>query len=117
MNISNPSYLLALIFTLFFNSVLANERLELENAHYHELCNIYKSIVNKPIDLSSKEAQLIESVQNKLPILFNQLYVHISDSDADRRYKLLKQYAKQQNNIIWECEVARKYYATQFGSH
>jgi len=103
--------------TLFSSNVFANEHSKLENSYYHELCNIYKSIINKPIDLPSKEMQLTESVQNKLPTLFNQLYIHIIKTDADSRYKLLKQYAEQQSNVIWECEVARKYYATQFGSH
>ena len=117
MNIFTKACLLPIIFTLFTNNILANENNKIENSHYDELCGIYKNIVNKSVNLSEKEMKLTENVQDKLPALFNQLFVHIIISNADSRYRLIQQYAKQQNNITWECEAARLYYVNEFGTH
>ena len=73
--------------------------------------------MNKSIDLSTKEMEITENVQNKLPKLFNRLFVHVIVTDAADRYALIKQYAKQQDKLIWECEAAHQYYTTAFVAH
>ncbi len=67
-----------------------------------------------PVNLTIKEMNLTENILNKLPTLFNNLFIHIMRSNVDKRYELIKQYAKQQNNFIWECEAARLYYINDF---
>lgn len=57
---------------------------------------------------------LTENVLNKLPTLFNNMFIHINNNYADARYKLIQQYAKQQNQLEWECKAANTYYTTNF---
>lgn len=105
-----------LIGILLSKSVLSGAGDDLSNSDYHKLCGIYGTVVKKSMDLSLKEMEIAESVQNKLPGLFNKLYVYVIWTNAVDRYQLIKDYAEQQNNIIWECEIARTYYASEFGN-
>ncbi len=101
------------ICVLFTNSLYADTN-KILKTDYLKLCNIYKNITNMPVNLTTKEMNLTENILNKLPVLFNNLFTHIMRSNADKRYELIKQYAKQQNNFIWECEAARLYYINDF---
>lgn len=114
INIIRPFLLIKLL--VFTNHLYADSDSGQVEADYQKLCIIYMDVVNKQLDLTSKEMELTENVQNKLPNLFDQLFVHVIRSNADRRYQLIKQYAKQQNKINWECESARLYYDNEFGS-
>lgn len=105
---------MALICTLFSSSLFADNASKFIETDYQKLCDIYKNIVDQPLDLTSKEMNLTDNVKNKLPKLFNDLFIHIIRTNADSRYQLIKQYAKQQNDIIWECEIARLYYTNEF---
>lgn len=104
-----------LIGILFSNSLFAEDHYNFVKTDYETLCGIYKDIISKPVDLTSKEMELTESVQSKLPQLFNQLFIHIIKANADRRYQLIKQYAKQQSKVNWECDIAHNYYSSEFG--
>lgn len=107
-------YLLLFVVALFVTMVVVDDKSNLGEAEYLELCNIYDSVVNKSISLSLKEMELTEKVQINLPELFDNLFVHIIYADSNKRYKLIKEYAKQQNNIVWSCESANKYYSDNF---
>ena len=117
LNYTNIIYATAFIFTIFSSSLFAEDN---NNTHkdsdYIELCNIYKNIVNKPIDLTSKEMKLTEDVQKRLPELFNNLYVYVLNTNADSRYEFIRKFAKLRDQHTWECEIARKYYSTEFGT-
>ncbi len=116
MNIFNITRLMIITCTLYSHNLLANNESNFTVKDYSKLCNIYKYITAKPINLSSKEKEmkLTQNVQDKLPVLFNKLFIHIIKADVDIRYKLIKQYAQQQNKVSWDCETARLYYTTQF---
>ena len=114
---TNALYATAFICTFFSSGLFAESNTNTHNeSDYIELCNIYKSIVNKPLDLISKEMKLTENVQNKLPNLFNNLYVYVLNTDADSRYEFIQKFAKLRDKHNWECEIARSYYSTQFGT-
>ena len=100
---------------LFFTATtIANEKNNFTKIDYEKLCYIYDSVVIQPASLSLKEMTLAEEVQDKLPELFNSLFVNIIKVNANNRYKLIKDYAFQQNKVVWECESARKYYIEFF---
>jgi len=65
-------------------------------------------------DLDTKEMMLTENVLNRLPTLFDKLFIHINNNNADTRYQLIQQYAKQQNQLKWECKAANTYYKINF---
>lgn len=113
-NSINILSLTLLFFISCFNTVLAGEKSKLVGADYEKLCSIYKVVISKPHDLSAKEMLLTEKVQKELPELFNSLFIHIIKANSNIRYKLIKGFSKQQNNIVWECESARKYYDNNF---
>ena len=46
-------------------------------------------------DVSLKEAELVEKVQEEMPVLFNQFFVHIINADPGSRDHLISQYAKR----------------------
>lgn len=107
-------FILSFAFVLLFaHSVSANEPL-IKDADFDQLCNVYKDTLQAASDLNSRETELAKSIQNKLPNLFDKLYVFIMRTSADKRYELITQYAKQQNNIEWACKEARLYYANEF---
>lgn len=112
LNIFN--FILYLFISFSSNAILASESSKIEEGDYKKLCSIYKNVLSKPYDLSSKEMLLTEKVQNELPELFNNLYIHITKVNSNIRYKLVKDFAQQQNNIVWECDSAKKYYANNF---
>jgi len=115
MNKITHIYLLRIIIiNILFTSCLYADTTKVLNIDYIRLCNIYDEVVNQPVDLTTKEMHLTEDVYNKLPHLFNHLFKHVIRSNADKRYDLIKQYAKQQNNYIWKCESARLYYINDF---
>ena len=91
-----------------------NSENAIKNTDFLELCNIYQDISKSTDDLTTKEMMLTESVLNKLPTLFEKLFIHISNNNADTRYQLIQQYAKQQNQLEWECKAANNYYTTNF---
>jgi len=76
--------------------------------------NRITTVAKESTDLASKEMKLTEEVQLDLPELFDNLFIHIIRASADKRYQLISQYARQQNNVIWTCEAARSYYTDQF---
>ncbi|VAW61735.1 hypothetical protein MNBD_GAMMA08-979, partial [hydrothermal vent metagenome] len=79
-------YSTTLIFLLFSSELFADELIsKTTNADYHELCNIYREVVNKSIDLGSKEGMLVEKTQKRLPVLFNELYKHAMYADSKDR--------------------------------
>lgn len=115
MKSSISALLIPLICLVLTSNVLANGNTNnIESIHYRELCDIYNKIANEPIDVSMKEMMLTENVQEKLPILFDQLFIHIIKSNASNRYRLIKQYASRQNDLSWECEAAHLYYTSEF---
>jgi len=104
----------ASIFLLQVNILSAEEFIsKITDDDYRELCHIYKSVINKPIDLSSKEGELVEKVERKLPVLFEELYSYVVVTDAKERFDLIKGYAKIHKRN-WECEPARQYYIRDF---
>lgn len=106
---------LLLFMTIFFTaSITAEEKNNFTRVDYGKLCDIYNNVVVKSVSLSLKEMSLTEEVQNKLPELFNSLFIHIIKANANNRYKLIKDYAFQQNNVIWKCESALIYYGENF---
>jgi|GEM_PF-3044261 len=86
----------------------------IKNSDFIELCNIYQDISKSTVDLTTKEMMLTENVLNKLPTLFNKLFIHINNNNANSRYRLIQEYAKQQNQLVWECKAASHYYETNF---
>jgi len=98
---------------LFTNSTYADTG-KILKTDYSKLCTIYSRINSSKTDLATKEMNLTEDVYNNLPVLFNDLFKHVIRSNADKRYELIRQHAKQQNNAIWECEAARLYYINNF---
>jgi len=107
----------AFIFLLLSSNLYAGEpppTSKLTKANYHELCNIYKEITKKPVDLSTREGELVETIQRELPNLFNELYNFAMYADSKDRYDFIKEYAKQANKITWECEAAKLYYINDF---
>jgi len=87
---------------------------KITKADYYELCNIYKEITKKPIDMDTKEGELIDAIYSKLPDLLNEIYKHAVGADPKDRYSFIKEYARQANKITWECEAARLYYINDF---
>ncbi len=57
---------------------------------YDQLCQIYKEVVSRPVELSEKEGTLVQRVQNELPDFFNKYFAHIFITDADQRYSIIK---------------------------
>lgn len=109
-------YIFMIISSILLSKIVyADSENILTAADYDELCDIYKTIADKSISLSLKEMRLTENVQNKLPNLFDNLFKHIMWADAKNRYQLIRDYAKQQNNLNWKCEIAFTYYDTEFG--
>jgi len=106
-------HVIAVFFVLFTNNIYA-ETDKILITDYLKLCTIYSRVDSMKTDLATKEMNLTEDVYNKLPVLFNNLFKHIIRSNAHKRYELIRQYAKQQNNYIWECESARLYYINNF---
>lgn len=103
---------------LFISSVsYAESHNTLTNYDYQMLCSIYKDIGITKSDLPSKEMELAKRIQDNVPIFFNQSYIHIMNASADKRYSLIKQYAKQQSNVDWVCEAARTYYTNEFDNN
>lgn len=114
-NLKNIVNIILLLFICFATElVLASDNSNLERDHYLKLCAAYKHALSMNSDLSSKEMWLAEKVQTNLPKLFDALFVHIIKADSNIRYKLIKDFAKQQNNFIWKCDSANKYYASNF---
>jgi len=108
------AYACLCIFVLASCEQLNDNETTIKNADFAELCDIYQDTTNITGDLITKEMMLTENVQNKLPALFNKLFTHINNNDADSRYQLIRQYAKQQNQLEWECKAANDYYSTNF---
>ena len=108
------SFILFFFLSFSTNNILASEISKIEDGDYKKLCSIYKNVLSHTYDLSSKEMLLTEKVQNELPELFNNLFLHITKVNSNGRYKLVKDYAQQQNNVVWECDSAKKYYANTF---
>ena len=86
----------------------------IENTDFSVLCNIYQDLSKSTDDLDTKEMMLTENVLNRLPTLFDKLFIHINNNNADTRYQLIQQYAKQQNQLEWECKAANTYYKMNF---
>ena len=113
-NLINVFNFVLILFVSCSNAVFANEISVIKEVDYKKLCGIYSSVISKSKELSSKEMLLTEKVQNDLPELFNGLFIHIIKANSNIRYKLIKDFAQQQNNIVWECGSAQKYYADNF---
>ncbi len=103
-----------IIYSLLNNTLYANDTDKINASDLQELCQIYKKTINKQTDLVTKESFLVENIQNKLPVLYNNLYQYVTLVDSNKRYNLIQQYAKQQSKITWRCEVARLYYVNGF---
>jgi hypothetical protein len=100
---------------LFLFAVACNGSPKTEEiTDYDKLCQIYKDVVQQPIDLSVKEMKITESVQKELPGFFNANFVNIIKADAGQRYKFIKQLAEAETKSKWECEVMQSYYANEF---
>ncbi|VAW58189.1 hypothetical protein MNBD_GAMMA11-1043 [hydrothermal vent metagenome] len=107
----------AFIFLLLSSSLYAGEpppTSKLTKADYLELCNIYKKITKKPVSMDTKEEELIDTIDSKLPDLLNELYKHAVWTDPKDRYDYIKEYAKQINKVTWECDAAKQYYINDF---
>jgi len=83
-------------------------------ADYLELCSIYEEITSKPVDARTKEIELVETIQRKLPDLLNEIYEFSMGAAPKDRYKLIKEHAKYRNKFTWKCEAARLYYINDF---
>jgi hypothetical protein len=86
----------------------------IKNSDFSELCDIYQDLSKSTDDLDTKEMVLTENILKKLPTLFNKLFIHINNNNADIRYQLIQQYAKQQNQLEWDCKAASTYYIMNF---
>ncbi|VAW61737.1 hypothetical protein MNBD_GAMMA08-980 [hydrothermal vent metagenome] len=112
---------IAFIFLLLSNSLYAGEpssTSKLTKTDYHKLCNIYKEITNKynnkSVHENIKEGELIDAIHDNLPYLYSDIYIHAIKVAAKDRYNFLKDYAKQNNKITWECEAAELYYINTY---
>jgi hypothetical protein len=85
-----------------------------EITDYDKLCQIYKDVVQQPIDLSVKEMKITERVQKELPRFFKTNFVNIIKADAGQRYQFIKQLAEAETKNKWECEAIQSYYANEF---
>lgn len=103
-----------IIYILFSYSVLAEDGNSIRTEDYKNLCSIYEKVDKETTGLTSKEMMLTERVQKQLPELFNNLFIHIIKARSDKRYDLIKSYAQQQSNIVWDCASAHEYYANNF---
>ena len=81
---------------------------------YDKLCQIFKDVVQEPIDLRMKEVKILERVQKELPDFFNANFVHITKAKPDMRYQFIKQLAEQETKKPWDCETIKSYYANEF---
>jgi len=110
-------YSTASLFLLFSSSLYAGESpptRELTKADYHKLCDFYKEITSKPVDIDTKEVELIDAIDRKLPDLFNVIYIHILNAPPKDRYNFIKEYSKKINKFTWKCEAAKQYYINDF---
>jgi len=119
---------IAFIFLLLSSSLYAGEpppTSKLTKADYNKLCDFYKEITNKynnkpvaistrEVDIRTREGELIDTIDSKLPDLLNELYVHAMLANPEERYNLIKEYAKQINNITWECKAAKLFYINTY---
>lgn len=101
-----------LILISVFVTLVACDNLiaEQETDKYKNLCEIYKGIVQQPIDESMKEMKISEAIQKQLPAFYKNNYAQISTADFDRRYSLLKKIAKIDGSDSWECNEIKTYY-------
>jgi len=81
---------------------------------YDQLCQIYKEVVSRPVELRVKEGTLVQRVQNELPDFFNRYFVHIFQTDADQRYSIIKKLAEAELKSEWSCKVMKSYYDNEF---
>ena len=80
-----------------------------ETAYYDKLCNIYSSIVNRPISTSDKEGLLAEQIKNDMPDFYNENYLNIMTIPLTERYSFIKRIAEEVSGKNWECPVIRDY--------
>jgi len=107
-----------IFFVFIFSSILVLVSCGDSNSNsnivkYEKLCDIYKEIVLKPTDLSTKEMQITERVQLELPDFYKDNFVHIAVADADQRYQFIKKLAGETKSD-WSCETIKNYYDTEF---
>ncbi|VAW70729.1 hypothetical protein MNBD_GAMMA10-513 [hydrothermal vent metagenome] len=105
------------IFLLLSSSLYADEpppTSKTTNADYHKLCNFYKEITSKPVNMDTKEVELVVAIYDNLPDLYNELYKYIANADPEDRYSFIKKHAKYHNKLAWECEAAKQYYINDF---
>jgi len=112
---------IAFIFLLLSSSLYAGEpssTSKLTKTDYHKLCNIYKEITskynNKSVHENIKEGELIDAIHDNLPDLYSDIYIYAIKVAAKDRYNFLKDYAKQDNKVTWECEAAELYYINTY---
>lgn len=81
-----------------------------EKSEYDQLCRIYESIVQQPIETGMKELKLAEKIKKQLPVFYEKHYVFISTADRNEKYNLIKQVISSNVGSNWECEVIKTYY-------
>jgi len=81
---------------------------------YDQLCQIYREVVSRPVELRMKEAALVQRVQSELPDFFNKNFTYIVKADADQRYRFIKRLADEKLKRVWTCDVMKSYYDTEF---
>ena len=85
------------------------------------LCDFYEAALDlknnetineSPSDeiASIRDAELAQTVMDKLPILFDNMFVHIISADPSSRYRLISEYKMVVTGSAWQCESAQDYY-------
>lgn len=77
--------------------------------YYDGLCDIYSSIVERPISNGEKEGLLADSISEELPNFYKKNYIYILTLPLVERYAIIKRIAEEVSGEPWECAVIRDY--------